>query len=98
MKKIILLYDGHYDDVDILIVPNNIADNIEEVVWDFNVWLQNPDNNYRFRVTKEYGTFLSIDTQEFLWWLNNVRIMGKDKAKIDCQHTNFVEGYPVAYF
>ena len=98
MKRIIMLYDGHYDDADFLVVPDDIADDIEKVVWDFNIWLRDPKNNFRFMKTENGITCLSIDTNEFLWWLNNVRITGEDKAEIESQHTNFIEGYPVAYF
>ena len=40
----------------------------------------------------------NIDTEEFLWWLNNVAIDSDVKAVIVKRHTLFVPEYPTAEF
>ncbi len=99
MKKVYVVFDDEFDDVDILLVPDNIADNIERVVWEFNQWLRIPENRSRFVVkgVNGYG-IISINTEEFLWWLNHVRIDTTQKAAILTQHTKLVSDYPRAEF
>lgn len=99
MKRINILYDLEYEDVDILLVPDYIAHNIEGVVRDFNIWLQNPKNAQPFLRTDDKGMhYLNIETEDFLWWLNNVMITDGCKAKIEKQHVPFNHEYPVAEF
>ena len=99
MKRVYVVFDDEFDDVDILLVPDDIADNIERVVWEFNQWLRIPENRSRFvvKIINGYG-ILSINTEEFLWWLNHVRIDTTQKATILTQHTKLVSDYPRAEF
>ena len=99
MKRINVIYDGFTEDADILIVPDDIADSIEQVVWDFNIWLEDPQNSQPFSRINEKGyRYLNVDTKEFLWWLNNVKIVDNCKARIEKQHVSFVKEYPAAEF
>ena len=99
MKKINIVFDDNYENIDILSVPNNIAESIEQVVREFNVWLSIPENSRRFLVNyADEIEVLDINTEEFIWWLNNVRIVGIEKATIVEQHTSFVPTYPIAEF
>ena len=99
MKMINVVFDEVYNDVDLLRVPSEIADSIELVVREFNYWLSDPNNQKPFLVP--YGNkrmVLGVGTNEFLWWLNHVKIIDGDKATIVKQHTLFVEGLPKADF
>ena len=71
LKRINVVYDDEFGDVDILLVPDDIADNIGHVVWEFNQWLSLPKNRNQFvvKTINGYG-IISIGTEEFLWWLN----------------------------
>jgi hypothetical protein len=98
MKPINILYDGLIDDVDIVLVPDEIADSIEQVVGEFWRWLEVPENKKRFlKPDEKWGQVLSVDTKEFLWWMNNIKITGEE-AMILQQHTSFVTEYPTAEF
>lgn len=99
MKMINVVFDEVYNDVDLLHVPSEIADNIELVVREFNDWLSDPKNQKPFLVPYvNKRMVLSVGTSEFLWWLNHVKIISGDKASIAKQHTLYVEGLPRADF
>ena len=99
MRRVNVVYDEVFDDVDILLVPDNIAENIEHIVNEFNHWLLLPENRGRFVVKVLDGyDILEIGTMEFLWWLNHVKIDTTQKASILTQHTNLVPDYPCAEF
>lgn len=94
-----MVFDDEFDDVDILLVPDDVADNIACVVWDFNQWLGIPENRSKFVVEIIDGSdALNIETEDFLWWLNHVRICTPQKAVILVQHTKLVNDYPRAEF
>ena len=99
MKHINIVYDDYFDDADILLVPDYVAEHIKSVVMQFNKWLVIPENHGPFLVSTENGAFcLSIDTEEFLWWLNNILITDDSKAVVVKQHTSFNPEYPIAEF
>lgn len=99
MKPINILFDEIYNDVDLILVPDEIASAIDQVVRDFHTWLDVPENKNRFMKPNErWGQVLVIDTQEFVWWLNNIKILGKEKATVLKQHTSYIEEYPTANF
>ena len=99
MKHINIVYDDNFDDVDIIAVPDNIAQNIESVVQEFMEWVSTPKNQKRFVVKSAEGNLvLSVGTDEFLWWLNNMKPTVDAKASLVCQHTVLMPGLPVADF
>ena len=99
MKMINVVFDEMYDDVDLLLVPDEIADSVDMVVWAFNNWLSVTENQQRFLVPYTNETMvLGIGTEEFLWWLNHVKIISENKASIVSQHTQFVPSFPAAHF
>ena len=67
MRKINLLYDCDYDDVDILMVPDHVAEDIERVVMRFNHWLMDPENRKQFLAPYKGRMELSIGTKEILF-------------------------------
>lgn len=99
MRYINLVYDDNYDDVDILLVPDFVAENVEDTSSKFLSWLNVSENQQRFLIVLEDGRqILGVETEGFLWWLNNVMINHGPKAKIIKQHTHIVLGYPNVEF
>lgn len=99
MKEINLLYDDDVHDVDILLVPDHIADEIEKVMFEFNAWLCVPENRERFMISDAKGNkVLGIDTKEFVWWLENVKLCKSESVFVLEQHTSFRPEYPTADF
>lgn len=99
MKRINMVFDNEYESADILLVPDQIADEIEKVVWDFNIWLKNPEHAQRFMITgADNKIYLNINTEDFIWWLNNIRIVDDNKAQLEQQFVPYVPAYPIAEF
>ena len=99
MRLVNLLFDEEYEDVDIISVPDEIADDIDAVAQQFFRWVWIPENRQRFSVPRQNGTpVLSIDTEEFLWWLNNIYLPAGQTADVFLQHTHFRPELPTANF
>ena len=99
MKRINIVFDDNLDDVDILSVPDFIADNIEQITQQFFNWVADPNNSKRWTYTDQSGrTVLGIGTEEFLWWLNNILSDGDSYAAVYREHTAFRVEYPSAEF
>ncbi len=97
MKAVNLVFGEDYNDVDILLVPDEIADNIDVVLRKFNKWLSIPENQNRFLVPYHGRMVLGIDTKEFLWWLNNCEMLDNQESTILKQHTAYQPDYPAAF-
>lgn len=90
MRKINLIFDGVYDDADILLVPECIAEDTEKVMYEFGKWLLCAEEAKRFRtLNAPQGKFYEIGTDEFIWWLNNIKITEGTKASIIKQHIEY---------
>ena len=99
MKKVNVVFDDEIDDVDIILVPDDIADNIASVMWEFNQWLSLPENRRRFvEKTIDGREVLEIGTEKILWWLNHIKIDSMQKATLLVQHTKLVSDYPSIEF
>lgn len=99
MRPVNLLFDEEYEDVDIISVPDEIADSINDIAQQFFSWLGNPENARRFYVKLPNGKeSLGIDTKEFVWWLNHVFLPAGQAAGIVTQHTSHHPEYPTANF
>ena len=99
LKLINLLYEYDYDDVDIICVPDNVADNIEETVQHYQSWMyQNIDKHSFWRLSASGYKVLSLGTDEFLWWLNEQCIKSGEKARLISSHVKFRDELPFADF
>ena len=98
MKPINLVFENDLSDVDILFVPDYVAENIDHMVLEFNKWLLKPENRIKFLAPYKGKMELAIGTEEFLWWLNNCLIQEDENSTVFKQHTTFCPTYPAAYF
>ena len=99
MKLMNIVYDGEYENVDIVRVPGWVADDIETILRDFNEWLSIPTNRQPFSHKCTDGRMvLSVDTPDFLWWLDNIKIAEEQMTEIVKQHTIFDPNLPTAEF
>lgn len=99
LSKVNIVYDLDYQDVDIIGVPHEMASIIDDIAQEFFRWLRVPENGRRFLVKEGDGhEVLNINTKEFVWWLNNIKIIGEPKATIILQHTSYNPQYPSADF
>ena len=98
MKLVNLLYDDDYDDVDIICVPDAVANNIGSVVGKFQRWIADERNVHSYWTTSRLGfKSLAIDTDAFIWWLNE-HYNDCESAYIVYQHVKYCEELPTAEF
>ena len=98
MKKVNIVYDDMYSDVDIIAVPNEIADCLSELVPIFLDWTP-PENDNDYWKIINGKKYLSIETRGFVKWLNYYHCKKlKDKAYIVIQNTNYCCDYNTIEF
>ena len=102
MKIINIVFDGDFSDVDLIEVPDYIAENIEEITQDFLDWVVQPVNRVLFtkiiHTDNEAKECLSVGTAEFIWWLRKFEIDSNDTITLLAEHVSFHPEYPSADF
>ena len=87
MQLINLVFEGDYSDADILAVPDEILDKLEEYLQDFYDWLPKHLNEHSFWAkTKSGDLYYRIGTDEILWWINQKVLNGKQAAFVVQAH------------
>jgi hypothetical protein len=100
MMMINLVYEYDLTDVDIILAPDFVSDQIERITQQFFSWLSNPGVEHDNWVTNSKGVrCLSCETEGFVKWLNEF-ILGDchEKAIILLQHTNVNDTIASAHF
>lgn len=99
MVRVNILYADNIEDADIILVPENIAQNIEFFTQKFFDWVYANENQKLFQKTDSLGrVYVSIGTQDFIWWLNEYEISTIPYASIVKEHTTCCPNYPTAQF
>lgn len=99
MKKINIVYDGYLDDVDIIRVPDVVAENIEDVTQDFFNWMSSTSDHGFWRRDSKGNQHLECETEAFIEWINREFTEEyNEKASIILKHTKYNEEYPLAEF
>lgn len=101
------MFDDCFSDVDILYVPDIVANNTDAVSREFNLWLRALYNKLprpalehrhmpRFWKKRLNGTFyLSVGTKHIVWWLNNCYIKDNQKVFVIESHGWYHPEYPM---
>lgn len=99
MINVNIVYDDDTEDVDIIAVPDNIANDIDNITQLFFNWLKDKRNQQRFLIKNAQGKeILSIDTNDFIWWLNTHYMDTLETAYLVSQHTSLCSEYPTTVF
>ncbi|MBQ3183777.1 MAG: hypothetical protein IJB24_04425 [Clostridia bacterium] len=94
MVKINIVYDDHYEDTDIISVPEEIFNNLNTVVNEFMAYLDYaPKDDIDYWVEIDGILCSNLETVGFIKWLNNTYCTGKEKALIIKQHTKYDSRY-----
>ncbi|MBQ1226126.1 MAG: hypothetical protein IIX75_03450 [Clostridia bacterium] len=94
MVKINIRYDDVNDDVDIVAIPAEIINILDEIVHAFLEWLPSaPLNDSDYWVFIGEKRVSNCETEGFVKWLNNNYCTDDKKAFIVCQHTNYQPEY-----
>ena len=96
MTNINILYDGHFDDVDIISVPSNIVECISNIAQEYLDWIP-PESDSAGWVVIDNRKCMSKGAAGFVKWLNSSYCCGK-KAGVVCQNVAFCPDYPTVEF
>ena len=99
MRLVNVIYGNDYNDVDLILVPQWVAQKIYDYVQEFCDWLiTDPDQTYK-RITNEGLVSYICETDGFIDWLNKHIIKSElEKATIVSQHLNYNPELPSAEF
>ena len=99
MKKINVVYDGCMDDVDIIQVPDVVAENIEDITQEFFDWMSSTYDHDFWKMDNKGNQYLECETEAFIDWINR-EFSGicNENALIILQHTKYNKEYPSAEF
>ena len=115
MKLINMAYDYEYDDndilidmgiVDIVLVPEFVCNNLNEIVQKFFDWIDDVVQNSRQKDYQEYWEYcengeeiITVGTENFVKWLNdNYFYCENQESVIVTTETEYNPSYPTAMF
>ena len=99
MKKVNVVFDEDYNDVDIILVPISISEEIENYLQCFFDWATAIPNREKYEITDQFGkTVVSLGTFEFVNWLNEHVLVFPEYATILEQHTEYLPDASVIEF
>ncbi len=86
--------------MDLIAVPDDVAENVEIVTQQFFRWMANQNNDHNFWSTENNLGIksLALDTDAYLWWLNKHYIKSNEKAYLVSSHVKFHKDLPFADF
>ena len=92
-----VLYEGDKDDVDIICMPNNIAEKISALSQKFLDWLPIADSDIYWQILDGHKCSI-CETDGFVKWLNENYCKNSQKVSIIKQHVKFVNKYNTIEF
>lgn len=85
--------------VDIVNMPSEIVDNLDEVVNKFFAWMFDKSNNHKYWVIEgSEKKYCSYSTEAFIEWLNQFIIKGKKATIIAISTEQIDDTLPTLYF
>lgn len=88
MVHINIVFDGLFDDADIIAVPAKIAPKIEEIGWEFLRWVPSAEDSDYWTVIDGRKCAVA-ETDGFIKWLNENYCKGLEKACVVARNTNY---------
>ncbi len=90
--------DTNLENIAIIDVPEEVADNIEVIQRQFFSWLFDETNNHEYWVTMNGIRLCSYDVDAFIKWLN-IYILKEKKAILVRRHVDKIDKrLPIIYF
>lgn len=97
MTKINLVFDGIYNDADIIAVPDEIVFGIEKMGQEFLNWIPTAEESSYWTVINGRKYFVA-ETDGFIKWLNFNYCTKTEKAYVVERNTNYDPEYKVIEF
>ena len=96
MTNINILYDGQYDDVDIISIPSNMIGCIDKLAQEYLDWTP-PDDDVDNWVIINNKRCMSKGSLGFVNWLNSMYCVN-EKASIVSENVSFCPSYSTIEF
>jgi len=96
MTNINILYDGHYDDVDIISIPSNIVECINVLGQEYLDWVPPEDDSDSWVVINNKRC-MSKDAVGFVKWLNSTCCLNNKSFVVE-KNVPFCKKYPTVEF
>ena len=95
MKKVNIIYDDEFQDVDIIAIPDDIFGDVDKLGALFIQWVieSAPKDDRDYWSIKNGEYLLIIETIGLVKWLNNHYCKNGSKAYIVEQHTSYCSEY-----
>ncbi len=93
MKLINVVFEDDLDDVDIIEVPDFIANDLNKYADGFIKWLCCTQDTRFIKKNKNGNTYYVCETDGFLYWLNNFVINAEERAVLVLEHVMFDNRY-----
>lgn len=97
MINVNIVFDNIFDDADIIAVPDEIAEKIEEIEKEFLDWVHKTDDA-DYWITINGRKCNVVETDGFIKWLNSCYCKGIDKAYIVERNTNYNSKFKIIEF
>ena len=92
MTKINIIFEDALDDADIIIVPDEIADRIEDICQEFLDWVPAAQDDEYYTLIDGEKCFVA-ETDGFIKWLNFNYCKKSQKAYVLQRNTNYCPEY-----
>lgn len=97
MKQINIVYEDDFSDVDIILVPDIVAENLEEIGMIFLSWAEKEESDCWHII--EGRKVCSVDTEDFMRWIDKRYFNSEHcKTSIVKQHTTMDVTLPIVEF
>ena len=106
MKQINIVFDYDYDEqndelivlgaVDIIQVPNVVADNLDKIVQEFFNWANEKENGCLKKINNDL--ICCTDTSKFIEWLNRFYHLEQEDSSMISSHVDYHPELPAVEF
>ena len=97
MTKINIVFDGMFDDADIIAVPDEIVSRIGEIGQEFLDWVPSAEDSDYWIIIDEQKCSVA-ETDGFIKWLNSVYCNNTEKAHVVARNTSYCPDYTIIEF
>ena len=99
MQFINIIYGDDYNYADILLVPDLVCNNLNDIVQSFFDWLFTTKDHGYWKTNCNGDSYLSAGTNEFVKWLSDqYGNLENEEIRVVKKNTKYNPSYPVADF
>ena len=97
MKNVQIVYDGLFDDVDVIAVPDDIYEEIDRLAQEFLDW-KAPEDDWDYWCELNGRKVPMTGAKGFVKWLNNYYCHGEDQAAVVEKNVIYTTEYKMIEF